>query len=105
MNRVQQMLSLSNLGRAQELLDRHRPPFGVPALAGSVQSRDAADRLKAGLQNDLRGWEWRYLWQQCQSDPHRVLCQKSNAITSLAVSHDGKWLAIAGEYHGGLCLW
>jgi serine/threonine protein kinase/WD40 repeat protein len=84
MNIVQQALARNDLGRAQEFLNRHRPQSG---------------------QRDLRGWEWRYLWQQCQSDPHWVLCQKTNGIISLAVSHDAKWLAIAEEYDGGLSLW
>ena len=42
-----QALAENNLGRARELLDRQRP--------------------KAG-EEDLRGFEWRYLWQLCQGD-------------------------------------
>jgi len=42
-----QALAENNLGRARDLLGRQRP--------------------KAG-QEDLRGFEWRYLWQLCQGD-------------------------------------
>jgi WD40 repeat protein len=82
-NLAQQALGIDNLGRARELLDRQRPTPGQP---------------------DLRGWEWRYLWQQCQSDAKSILCQQSNPITSLSVSRDGRWLAI-GELEDGLSVW
>jgi len=83
MNVAKQALDGNNLGRAQELLDRQRPQPG---------------------QRDLRGWEWRYLWQQCRSDVLFTLCQESNEVDSLAVSQDGQWLAI-GEFRGGLAVW
>jgi len=84
MSLAQQALSQNNLGRAQALLDRHRPKPG---------------------EKDLRGWEWRYLWQQCQSDALFALCQQSSQIWSLAVSPAGKWLAVGEFYGGGLSVW
>jgi WD40 repeat protein/serine/threonine protein kinase len=83
MNLVQQALAANNLGRAQEVLNAHRPLPG---------------------QTDLRGWEWRYLWQHCQSDALFTLCQRSNEIQSLAVSHDGRWAAVA-EANGDVSVW
>ena len=83
MNLVQQALAANNLGRAQELLNAHRPQAGQP---------------------DLRGWEWRYLWQHCQSDALFTLCQRSNEVQSLAVSHDGRWVAV-GEADGQVSVW
>jgi WD40 repeat protein/serine/threonine protein kinase len=84
MNVAKQALDGSNLGRAQELLDRQRPQPG---------------------QKDLRGWEWRYLWQQCRSDALFTLCQQSSEIHSLAVSSDGNWLAMGAYIKGGLSVW
>jgi WD40 repeat protein/serine/threonine protein kinase len=84
MNLAQQALAQNNLGRAQFLLDRQRPQPG---------------------QRDLRGWEWRYLWEHCQSDALLTLCQKSNSIFSLALSPDGKWLAIGEGDEGRLSIW
>ncbi|HTY88181.1 MAG TPA: protein kinase [Candidatus Acidoferrum sp.] len=84
MNLAQQALAMNDLGRARRLLDGLRPQ---------------ADEL------DLRGWEWRYLWQQCQSDAVYGLCQRSNEINSLAVSPDGHWLAIGEQNFGGLSVW
>ena len=84
MNVAQQALEGNNLGRALDLLNRQRP------LAG---------------QRDLRGWEWRYLWQQTHSDALFTLCQESGEINSLAVSPDGLWLAVGPYHKGGLTVW
>jgi serine/threonine protein kinase/WD40 repeat protein len=91
MNLVQQALSVNNLGRAQELLSRHGPH----------------QMLAAGAPHgpDLRGWEWRYLWQLCQSDALFSLCHASNAVSSLSVCSDGRWVAL-GEYRErGISIW
>jgi WD40 repeat protein/tRNA A-37 threonylcarbamoyl transferase component Bud32 len=84
MNLAQQALANNDLGRARRLLAAHRPGPEEP---------------------DLRGWEWRYLWRQCQSDALYCLCRRSNEIYSLAVSQDGNWLALGEQNHGGLSVW
>ena len=84
MNAAAQALAGSNLGRAQDLLNRQRPEPG---------------------QKDLRGWEWRYLWQQTRSDALFTLCQESGEINSLAASSDGNWLAVGLLHRGGLSVW
>jgi len=84
MSLAQQALATNNLGRVQELLDRHRPRPG---------------------EQDLRGWEWRYLWQHCRSDAEFTLCQKSDRIYSLAASADGRWLAVGEFDRGRLSIW
>jgi serine/threonine protein kinase/WD40 repeat protein len=71
---AQQAVAVNNFGRARKLLYRHRP----------VGKSDS----------DLRGWEWRYLWQQCTSDALARVWQATNKISDLAVSQDGKWLAV-----------
>src|SRR5262249_36878590 len=84
MNLAQQALSLNNLGRARELLDRHRPKQGEP---------------------DLRSWEWRYLWQQCRSGAMALLTKRDNVRAfSTSVSHDDRWLAV-GYFDGQVELW
>jgi WD40 repeat protein/serine/threonine protein kinase len=84
MNLVQQALAVNNLGRAQDLLNRQRPRPG---------------------QQDLRGWEWRYLWQFCRSDATFVLCQQPHEVWSLAVSQDGALAAVGQMHGGGLSIW
>jgi len=93
MNLAQDALAQNNLGRALELLNRHRP----------VEKSEIRN-LKSETQ-DLRGWEWRYLWQQCQSEARYTLCKKSNPIFSLAVSPDGQWLAVGEGDEGKLSIW
>lgn len=84
MKEVQRALDDNDLGTAREVLNRYRP--------GSKSD------------TDLRGWEWRYLWSRCQTDERFTLCRYSNAVTALAFSPDGKWLAVRTE-SGRLVLW
>ncbi len=72
-NLAQQARASDNLGRARQLLGRHCPRPG---------------------ESDLRGWEWRYLWQECRGDGTATLCTRSNTIDTLAVSPDGGWHSI-----------
>ncbi len=85
MRNAQQALAEHHLGRAIELRDRHRPKSG---------------------EHDLRGWEWRYLWKQCQPDAAMALfCDRPSGIASLAVSPDGRWLAVGEEVGGQVSVW
>jgi len=91
MKEVQRALEDSDLGRARELLNRHRP-------AGKSEIRNPKSEV------DLRGWEWRYFWSRCQSDERFTLCQYSNAVSALAFSPDGTRLAVRRE-GGTVALW
>ncbi len=91
MKEVQRALEETDLGRARQLLNRHRPQ-------GEAKSR------KQETEIDLRGWEWRYLWARCRSDKRSLLCRYSNAVSALAFSSDGKWLAVRRE-GGAAALW
>lgn len=84
MSAADQALKAGELGRASKLLDSERP------------TRKS--------ETDLRGFEWRYLWQQCQGDAEAVIGRLPNAVRCLEVSPDGRWLAAGGEL-GGLKLW
>ncbi len=79
MNLAQQAVTNDNLGLAKRLLDRHRP---------------------AKDETDLRGWEWRYLWQLTRSEAAGQLARRAQPISSLSVSADQNWLAI-GQPDGG----
>ncbi|MBI5768642.1 MAG: WD40 repeat domain-containing protein [Verrucomicrobia bacterium] len=77
MNAVQSALAIDNLGRARDLLNRHRPAPG---------------------EVDLRGWEWRYLWQFCQSDATTILKPANdNSALSVAASADATWVAVGSR--------
>ena len=86
-NNAQQALVADDLGRARRLLDAYRPRVDEP---GSL---------------DLRGWEWRYLWQQCRNDALGELCRDSNTVDSVAISPDGRLLAVAGRFPEYADLW
>jgi WD40 repeat protein/predicted Ser/Thr protein kinase len=81
---AQQALVMNDLGRARRLLEAHRPAPG---------------------QVDLRGWEWRYLWQECRSDALSELCRYPHSPYSVAYSADGKVLAVAGIVQNFVDLW
>ncbi len=73
-NVAHQALAENNLGRARDLLDRQRPEAG---------------------QEDLRGFEWRYLWQLCQGDELETF--HDDWASCAAFSPDGKLFAYAGN--------
>jgi WD40 repeat protein/serine/threonine protein kinase len=69
-----QALDENNLERAIDLLDRQRPKPG---------------------EEDLRGFEWRHLWQLCQSDVKDTLPDADAQHPTF--SPDGRWLAYGGK--------
>jgi WD40 repeat protein len=72
-NLAQQSLSAGNFRRAVELVKKHQPQPGEP---------------------DLRGFEWRYLWQLCQGDDHVAFPTQDGVVQSVAFSPDGRLLAV-----------
>jgi WD40 repeat protein/serine/threonine protein kinase len=52
---------------------------------------------------DLRGFEWRHLWQRCQGDQLAVL-EHTNPVTCAVFAPDGRALATAGD-NGRVQLW
>jgi serine/threonine-protein kinase len=85
MNLAQRALADNNLGRARELLGRHRP--------------------SSAAEPDLRGWEWRFLWQQCRSDALFRLARDQGSVYALAASPDARWLAVSGQAGARLEVW
>ncbi len=80
---AQQELKDNNLGQARRLLDRHRPQPG---------------------QEDLRGWEWRYLWQLTRSTALVTLTNRPVRGDSVSFSPDGSRLAVGWD-DGRVDLW
>jgi serine/threonine protein kinase/WD40 repeat protein len=68
---VQKAIAENNLGRAWPLLDRQKPQPG---------------------QEDLRGWEWCYLWSQTRPDEHKVFLSGTRRLDGLEYSGDGRLL-------------
>ena len=79
----QALINSNNLARARRLLDRHRPSPG---------------------EEDLRGWEWRYLWQLTRSQALATLTKRPAQGHSISFSPDGTRLAV-GWSDGRVELW
>ena len=95
-NAAQAGLKAINPGRALEILNRHRPKGKSESPGGPPPNPKS--------QIDLRGFEWRYLWQQCQTEAEAVVGRLPDAIPSLEMSGDGQWLMAASEA-GAVTLW
>ncbi len=64
-------------------------------LAGNFSR--GADLLRKHLvpgKEDLRGFEWRYLWNLAKGDEHQVFSKESSSVFGLAASDDGRLLAV-----------
>jgi WD40 repeat protein len=82
MHLAQLALGDNNRTLAISLLDKYRP-----------DGKTETGRQKR--ESDLRGWEWRYLWQLCQGDESFTLHQYARDVNAVAVSADGTLLAVA----------
>jgi eukaryotic-like serine/threonine-protein kinase len=78
-----QAIQNGNLGRARRTLDALRPKLG---------------------ETDLRGFEWRYLWNLCRGAQLAVLTGHEGTVTCAAFSPDGKSLA-TGSRDGTVRIW
>lgn len=47
-------------------------------------------------QDDLRGFEWHYLWRLCRDQSLITLSDVQSPVQSIAVSADGRWIALGG---------
>jgi WD40 repeat protein/serine/threonine protein kinase len=82
-------------------------------LAGETLAEDDLSRTRellarqipaTGDTNDLRGFEWRYLWQQSRSAELATLGQHDGAVHGVRFSPDGTLLA-SSEINGTVKLW
>ena len=83
-NLAQEALAEANLGRARQFLERERPPVGET--------------------NDLRGFEWRYVYGQCRSDELVTLSRSGSPVTEVRFAPNGQWLAVT-DGNGNAKLW
>jgi serine/threonine protein kinase/WD40 repeat protein len=75
MKLAQLALADNDLGGAVEILRNHKPG------PGDV---------------DVRGFEWRYLWQQARGQETASLSMTNSGIIAVDFSPNGRWLAVAG---------
>jgi eukaryotic-like serine/threonine-protein kinase len=83
MNMAEQAWETTNIGRLRELVENQLPRDG---------------------EEDLRGFEWRYLWRLYHHNGERFTLQHDIEVWAIAFSPDGKLLA-TGDDAGLLRLW
>ena len=86
MNLAQQAVQADEFDRALRLLDRHRP-----------KGKSEMGNQKSEMERDLRGWEWRYLWGQCQGEERFILGEHANGATAVGLLADGRTVFSAGR--------
>ena len=82
MNLTQHALEENNVGLALRLLNQYRPELSPRST------------LKHQLSTNLRGFEWRYLWQLCQPDESVRLQPKSTPTGRAFISQNGRVMAV-----------
>jgi len=111
MNLAQRAYDVNDLGLAWDLLNRYRlevkSEVRNPKSEAERATRHASGELStlnSQPSTDLRHWEWRYLWQLCQSDEIFTLCQEPISTSTVQISPDGKVLAVR-RGDGQIALW
>lgn len=83
MNLAQQAWDVANIGRVKELLEDQAPSAG---------------------REDLRGFEWYYLWRLCHMSDLFTF-KHASPVNCVAFSPDGKTIATASDWGGTVKLW
>lgn len=81
-------------------------------LAGQSAARGVLGDVRISLdrarpkpgQVDLRGWEWRYLWNLGRSEASERIAEREHRIWALAALPDGATVAV-GEREGGFSIY
>ena len=98
MNLAHQAIAEADLYRAQQKLDGHRP-WRKPAIRNpKLQTSESQNQsvIHSQSSTDLRGWEWRYLWQQAQGEERFLLAEHTNGANAVGLLADGKSAFSAG---------
>ena len=94
MNLAQTALAEGNRGRALDLLNKYGAIPGHGSEIRSPKSEIGFVTPPSSLTTDLRHWEWRYLWQQCQIQGVSRLAEYGRPVNALTASPDGRHVAL-----------
>ncbi|MBK9138780.1 MAG: protein kinase [Verrucomicrobia bacterium] len=90
----------SNLYAADMQLASQAFAAGNQSQVRAILSRYAAPKNGP----DLRGWEWRFLWEASRSDEQYHLAGHRSAVGFFRVVADGKWL-VSSDVGGNIKVW
>jgi WD40 repeat protein/serine/threonine protein kinase/Flp pilus assembly protein TadD len=100
------------IARKQELLARRRFYAAQTNLAlqaweagQPARALELLESLRPKLdQEDLRGFDWYYLWRLCHRNLHRTMGAPGEVVHALAVTPDGKTL-VSGSRDASVRVW
>jgi WD40 repeat protein len=90
-NRLRENLYAEGVALAARALDNHDFAGAWRPLADQIPSSTSADH-----EADLRGFEWRWLWQSVQGDAECTLPAHFSFVNTVAWSPDGRLVVSAG---------
>lgn len=85
---LRRRLYVADMGKAYQAVKERNFGLATALLARQHQHKPGEE--------DLRGFEWRYLWQVCQPNPHHILLSQERFLKCAIFSPDGKILATGG---------
>lgn len=97
MSVAHQAIADNNFGLGRELIRKYLPE--AQRLQDGTQKRAVAGQLE-----DLRGWEWRYLWRLCQGDSTATLPGHAAPVSCASFSSDGRIL-VTGSFDQTVRIW
>ena len=103
-DRDRQNLYAADILLAQHALDDGNLTLARSLLSGYQPANVSQTNSIHTTATDLRGFEWRLLWERSHGDPHQTLHGHSNAVQSVAFSPDSRLLASA-DAAGQIRLW
>jgi WD40 repeat protein/tRNA A-37 threonylcarbamoyl transferase component Bud32 len=99
-------LEAGDYNLAWDSLAAHRPGSRVPAptRTEAVPESLPRDPMNARLEADLRGFEWRWLWQRARGEARSTLAAHFGVVNTVVYSADGRFVASASS-DGTTKLW
>jgi WD40 repeat protein/tRNA A-37 threonylcarbamoyl transferase component Bud32 len=97
MGAAHQAILDDNYSLAWSLITKYLPP--------SQTTHDGPlDRSPDTWVDDLRGWEWRYLWGLCRGDARSTLRAHTSTLTSILFSPGGDFF-VTSSLDGTIAIW